>query len=509
MPPQYVAPNILILGSLNTAHIEILGLPGFDKQITVQDGIDSVADPRTTWRSVESLRSELDPDQLLPFRELHLTEMTGFFCWPENYMEDGTLLPVAVFFYHPPELTPEEALKLIEIRLHGELSPSLAVGLLSIAPYFANKANEMNGLGIGFVLIAGSIPAHGISYLSDQSIRERVNKFIGGLEGEGAPLEQYLPDPAVDRAKFMVELAESCWRPELRRKIAHSFNSFEYIAPLMFIARSWLYLNPKKTVQVAEETIVPKGNVEEEIDPWLQCLEWDAHDIHQRDLQFLLPYQHRFGENFIFYYSPGYPDEVNLVASELTKKILDDSYTKPVYIPDYFRVELPDYLFFEYSRIHGFRICGNAKSGLWVGLETPSGNISASFWWQPQTEIPLSWITGGMNPKTRALIHLTLACLWRDMTNRSEEDFPVQHQAHYTGIDAYSWGRPEEIQEFQEETWLVIRKAVLYLDSASKPEDAQTILSLAKDAYSTRPNMVGRACLELFLQACRPPVVEF
>ncbi len=511
MPDHHNDSNIIILGNKNDAHIEIIALPGIERPATFQDGINVVADPRTIWRSVESLWNLIAADEQLPFKGLHLSPMTGYFGWPGgNPEEDETITPVAVFLYFPPELIAEEALKRIEIWLQGELSPSLAVGLLSIAPFFDHHDdNVMNGLAIGFVHIAGRLPAHGISYLSDQSIRERARKFIFGLENEAESIELNMPDSPVDRAKYMISLADACWQTNSRRQIARSIDRFSVIAPLMLVVVGWLYLNPDKSVEVSGETIVSIKNFGGEINPWLQCLEWDAHDILPKHLRFFLRPENRFGEQFKFLFSNDYPFEINLVAGELSRIILDNAYKKTVYIPDFFRVVMPKTGFYKDSGIHALRICGDVKSGFWIGIEPSSESISASFFWRPQAEMPISWITGSMDLQMRAIIHLTLVCLWRDLTNLLGEEFLLLGQTHYSGIDAYSWGQEEEIHRIQEETQQIITNAEVHFGRASAVEEAQAIINLANNAFSVRPKALGRVCLELFLHASYPSVVEF
>ncbi len=501
--------NILILGSLDGPHIDIVARDGYDKEINLQDGIDVIADARTIWQPIEKIRDLLDEDQKRFFSQMKLDGMAGCCGYCEGDMdEDETITPISMFFYYPTRLNPEEALKLIEIQLNGNLSPSLAIGLFVIANFLANQGQLEQGAHIGFVRIGGTKPTSGISYFSETSIQRRVRNYLDELAREGADIESYLPDGAVDRAKFMLALAETCWQPDTLRQLSQAIKNISSILPLFLVATPWIYLHPDRSVKVAGVNIPIKGNLASEADPWLQSLEWAAHQISADDLKFLLPPEGEFIDRFYFQFSMGYPEKTNTIAMELAKLLIEDAWTKPPFPPHNFRINLPGFYFFEVGGISSLRICGDVESGFWVGLELVSG-ISTSFWWRPQAELPMSWITGSMDDQLRSILHLTLAAIWRDITNWRETEFPYLNLPHYTGVQAYEWGRQENIQMMREE----VRRAMKYTNISfwelPPPKAADTIFEMSLKSLGPHPKLVGRACLAILLQFCEPDLGGF
>ena len=319
-----------------------------------------------------------------------MNEKTGCFGTIEgNRAEDESIVPVAVLFYFPPDLTAEEALKLIEIHQSGELSPSLAIGLLAIASFFSQGGKFIHGMHIGYIQLGGTQPTHGISYLSDKSIENRAVKYITDLVENGAALEPYLPESAVDRARFMLKLAECCWQPDLRRKIARAYNHFEQIFPLFLLAIPYLYLNPGATTSVAGIEVPVKLDYENHKYRWQQYLEWDAHLISTDTLEFLLPRSGNTTGNFTFEKNLDLPVRLIEVATELTKIVLKDVSLEQPFSTRYLRVRLPDCFFFKRVNMTGIRLHSDTEHGFWVGIDTPT-DPSISFWWQPQSEMPMA-----------------------------------------------------------------------------------------------------------------------
>jgi hypothetical protein len=114
-----------------------------------------------------------------------------------------------------------------------------------------------------------------------------------------------------------------------------------------------------------------------------------------------------------------------------------------------------------------------------------------------------------MDRHMRAILHLTLVCLYHDLTHCGESEFPITKNKHFIDYDLESWGQENEILLIEKEAPHIAADSGITFGSAPASEEALSVFNLVKTAFDPSMKIFGRACLALFMNILDPELAGF